>query len=224
MLRTAPFRLILICLTGLLTTTLLAAQEGPLEAYVHQPDPAYGYQVVGQLPGGDFDAYFLNMNSQNWRSSNEVTPTLWNHWVTLIVPHNLTSDTANLIITGEKFSTTPPSPEGLALYLPLATYTGSIQVVVQQIPAQPVQFADQDQPTLEDTIVSLSWRKSMQTGDPTWAVMLPMTKASVRAMDTAQDYLNETLGLGIQHRTLQAGRHCLADRGGGPQSNRGGAG
>lgn len=189
-----PYSLLLL----LLFTSLLQAQEtGPLKSYVYTDDPAYSYQVVGQLPGEGFDAYFLNMNSQTWRSADEVTPNLWNHWMTLIVPHQLTSNTANLIVYEGKTSATPPDPADVALFVPLATYTGSIQVILQQVPAQPLQFAELDQPTSEDTLVSYTWRKYMETGDPTWSAYLPMTKAAVRAMDTTEDYVSSSLGFDI---------------------------
>jgi PhoPQ-activated pathogenicity-related protein len=182
--------LLLFFLTGLLQ----AQETEPLKTYVYQDDPAYSYQLLGQLPGDDFDAYFINMNSQQWRTPEEVTPNLWNHWMTVIVPHQLTSNTANLIVYSGKTSTTPPDPADVAMFVPLATLTGSVQVILQQVPAQPLQFAELDQPTTEDTLVSYTWRKSMQTGDPTWSAYFPMTKAAVRAMDTVQSFTSGTLG------------------------------
>ncbi|MES9852255.1 MAG: PhoPQ-activated protein PqaA family protein [Candidatus Thiodiazotropha sp. L084R] len=179
----------------LLFTGLLYAQHAdPLKTYVYQDDPVYDYRVIGQLPGEGFDAYFLNMDSQNWRTEEEVSPTLWNHWVTLIVPHQLTTTTANLTIVGGSFSTTPPDAEDLSLFVPMATATGSIQVIISQVPGQKLQFADLDEPVREDALVAYSWRKSMETGDPTWAAYLPMTKSAVRAMDTAQDFVASSLG------------------------------
>ena len=191
----STFPLSVSLLLLLFTSLLHAEQSNPLKDYVYQDDPAYTYRVIGQLPGEGYDAYFLNMDSQNWRSEEEVTPTLWNHWVTLIVPNQLTTTTANLTIVGGSFSTTPPDAEDLALFVPLATATGSIQVVISQVPGQRLQFADLDAPVREDALVAYSWRKSMETGDPTWAAYLPMTKAAVRAMDTAQDFVAASLGL-----------------------------
>ena len=39
-------------------------------------------------------------------------------------------------------------------------------------------------PAIEDGIIAYTWMKYMKTGDETWPLRLPMTKAAVRAMDT----------------------------------------
>ena len=192
---TFPACLLLLLFTG----PLHAQQPDPLKAYVYEDDPAYAYRVIGQLPGEGYDVHFLNMDSQNWRTEEDVAPTLWNHWVVLIVPHQLTSTTANLTIVGGSFSTTPPDAEDLALFAPLATATGSIQVVLGQVPGQPLQFTELDQPVREDALVAYTWRKTMETGDPTWSAYLPMTKATVRTMDTAQEYAASSLGLVVEN-------------------------
>ncbi|HIC30222.1 MAG TPA: hypothetical protein EYO85_12435, partial [Rhodospirillales bacterium] len=41
----------------------------------------------------------------------------------------------------------------------------------------------------EDAIIAYSWDKYLKTGDEKWPLRLPMTKAAVRAMDTATDFL-----------------------------------
>jgi PhoPQ-activated pathogenicity-related protein len=193
------FKSVLVVVLLLTAGLLHAQQDGSLKDYVYRNDPAYSYQLVGQLSSEEgFTAYFLNMNSQNWRTEEEVTPTLWNHWVTLIVPDQLTTNTANLTIVGGNFSETPPVAQDLALFVQLATATGSIQVVVNQVPGQKLQFPDLDVPVREDDLVAYSWRKSMESGDPTWAAYLPMTKAVVRTMDSAQDFIATLLGQELQ--------------------------
>jgi PhoPQ-activated pathogenicity-related protein len=174
-----------------------ADQSAALKHYVYEDDPAYTYQLIEQLPGQDYDLYFLKMASQNWRSETEVSPTLWRHWLTIIVPHRLSSSTANLTILGGGLSASPPHREVYEPFLPLATASGNIQVIISQVLGQPLTFAELDEPLQEDALVAYSWRKSMETGDPTWSVFLPMTKASVRAMDTAQAFVSAFLSLQV---------------------------
>jgi PhoPQ-activated pathogenicity-related protein len=50
------------------------------------------------------------MKSQTWRSEKEVNRTLWQHWLTIIVPNDVTSDTALLWINGGRNGGKPPSP------------------------------------------------------------------------------------------------------------------
>jgi PhoPQ-activated pathogenicity-related protein len=196
----SPFPLCLLALLSVFTNFALSADEAsttPLQAYVEAPDPSYSYDLIGQLSGDGFDAYFLNMNSQSWRSSNEVSPVVWNHWVTIIVPQQLTTNSANLIILGGVASQQPPAPDDLALFVPIALATGAVQVIVEQVPAQPLVFTGHSGGLTEDGLVAYSWKRVMETGDPTWAAFLPMTKAAVRAMDSAQDFISATLGFGI---------------------------
>jgi PhoPQ-activated pathogenicity-related protein len=196
------FSLYLLALLSALHTFALYADEPattPLQAYVEAPDPSYSYHLAGQLSGDGFNAYFLNMNSQSWRSSDEVSPVVWNHWVTVIVPQQMTTSTANLIILGGETSLQPPEPDDLELFVSIATATGAAQVIVEQVPAQPLFFSGLSEGLTEDSLVAYTWKRVMETGDPTWAAFLPMTKAAVRAMDSAQDFSSNILGFGIDN-------------------------
>ncbi|MCG7906291.1 MAG: PhoPQ-activated pathogenicity-related family protein, partial [Candidatus Thiodiazotropha taylori] len=176
---------------------LHAEPSAPLKDYVYQDDPAYAYRLIEEHPGEAYDVYSLQLISQNWRSEEEVTPTLWQHWLTVIVPHQLSSTTVNLTILGGGATDSPPSVESFDQLLPLATATGTIQVIISQVLGRPLKFKELDQPLEEDALVAYSWRKSMQTGDPSWSAFLPMTKASVRAMDATQAFVADSLGLAV---------------------------
>ncbi|MCH9683396.1 MAG: PhoPQ-activated pathogenicity-related family protein, partial [Deltaproteobacteria bacterium] len=168
--------------------------EGPLFDYVSAPDAAYSFAPAGQIPGEGFTAYLLQMTSQQWRTPDEVTPNLWNHWVTVVVPDQLLTTQAHLIITGGSMSADPPDGDDLALFGPIALGTGAPVVILSEVPGQPLAFPDRPETLREDELVAYSWKKAMETGDPTWAAYLPMTKAAVRAMDTAEAFLAATLG------------------------------
>ncbi|MCG7967674.1 MAG: PhoPQ-activated pathogenicity-related family protein [Candidatus Thiodiazotropha taylori] len=191
--RTALVAGLVLLFAGLLH----AEPSAPLKDYVYQDDPAYAYRLIEERPGEAYDVYSLQLISQNWRSEEEVTPTLWQHWLTVIVPHQLSSTTANLTILGGGATDSPPSVESFDQLLPLATATGTIQVIISQVLGRPLKFKEQDQPLEEDALVAYSWRKSMQTGDPSWSAFLPMTKASVRAMDATQAFVADSLGLAV---------------------------
>ncbi len=167
--------------------------QDALREYVNTPDSAYAFRWIGQTPQRGVDYYFLNFDSQRWRTADEVTPTLWNHWLTLIVPREKRFHKANLIIHDGGSASAEPDPREFAEYETIAIQTGGIQVVLQQVPVQPLVFSDRDQPLSEDGLVAFSWRKVMETGDPGWSVYLPMTKAVVRAMDSVQSFSLETL-------------------------------
>ena len=161
-----------------------------LEEYVYTPDPAYNYTLVDtqDLPG--FTFYTLLMDSLQWRSPEDVGRTLWTHQVLIIVPDVVTTETALMLINGgsDPFDTVDPVFVSLAAVI--ASSAGSVLAAVSQIPNQPLQFPDEGSPISEDALVAYSWDKALATGDGTWAAYMPMTKASVRGMDTVQDFVN----------------------------------
>ncbi len=167
---------------------------GPLVDYVNTPDPAYDYELVATVPAEGYTVHFLNMTSQQWRTEEEISPNLWNHWVTVVVPDTVLTDKAHLIITGGSMSDELPDSDDLELFGPIALATGTPLVVLSEVPGQPLTAPDRPDSMREDVLVAYSWKKAMETGDPTWAAYLPMTKAAVRAMDTTEDFLGTTLG------------------------------
>ncbi|MEL7449002.1 MAG: PhoPQ-activated protein PqaA family protein [Pseudomonadota bacterium] len=191
--------LILATCVGLTTPFKAQAQARggdaptPLETYVHTPDPAYAYSLTQTIPLGDATAYVILMDSLRWRSDTEVDRTLWTHQVVIIVPNAVSAQTALLIINGGSDPNDDIDPLILLTAATLATQTGSVVAAVSQIPNQPLLFADEPEPIREDALVAYSWNKLAETGQPEWAAYLPMTKASVRAMDTVQEFVDQTV-------------------------------
>lgn len=165
-----------------------------LRDYVEAEDPTYSYSLDGDMPGVDYTAYFIQMDSLQWRAEEEISPAVWSHWVTLIVPDQITTTTGHLVIIGGSVSEDYPGSSELPLLIPIAVETGSPIAVLGQIPAQPSTAPDRPEPLREDDLVAYSWRKAMDTQDPTWAAYFPMTKASVRAMDMTQEFMDDMVG------------------------------
>ena len=68
---------------------------------------------------------------------------------------------------------------------------GSLGVDLQQVPNQPTVFvADPTQKQrYEDAVIAWTWKTFVENPeDPTILLRLPMTKAAVKAMDTAVDF------------------------------------
>lgn len=188
------------------------AQADPLAEYVDFVDPEYRYEIiskteesiVGGVIGDLLDdelsittTYVLKMVSQRWRDETEVDRPVWEHEVVVSVPLERVNNTALLIVSG---SSNPPSLDTeLSREIELALNAmGLIGVLVKQVPNQPLSFTDEtDRPRREDEILAYSMDKYLQTEDPTWPVHVAMTKAAVRAMDTAQDLLRKEEGIEI---------------------------
>jgi PhoPQ-activated pathogenicity-related protein len=174
----------------------VAQAAGELERYVYQADPAYSFSETSTVNGLGSKTYILRMNSQRWLTGSEVQPTLWQHQLSIIVPATLRTNRAHLYLHGGGLSSAVDT-KLVSNLASIAIATGAITVVLEQVPAQPLKFSDEPKALTEDALVAYSWEKVMATGDATWAAYLPMTKASVRAMDTAQAYAKAELGLSI---------------------------
>lgn len=165
-----------------------------LAEYVEALDPAYDYTLVDEADGPGFTLYTFTMTSLQWRSEDEISPSTWTHWIGLVVPEETLTGKAHLIITGGSVGEPQPDLDLLPLLAPIAVETGTPLAILGQIPAQPSTAPDRPESMREDTLVAYSWRKAMDTLDPRWAAYYPMVKASTRAMDTVEDFLDQTTG------------------------------
>ncbi len=154
-----------------------------LDNYVQSPDATYSWQVVEIISGEGYKQYVLRMNSQTWRTADEVDQPLWRHWLTIYVPQDVKATTGLLFIGGgSKTDKAPVKPD--PFLVETAKVTGSVVSSIRDIPNEPLTFKEEGKPRTEDEIIAYTWQKYLKTGDETWPLRLPMTKAVVRAMDT----------------------------------------
>jgi PhoPQ-activated pathogenicity-related protein len=185
----------LLLALGLAVPVCLLAQNGrtALDRYVAKPDPCYKWELVRTFPGGAVTGYLLGMTSQNWLEPNEVSRTEWRHWVVVHRPEKVESDVALLMIGGG--SNEGKQPEKMDAFLQQAAEkTHTVAVELRMIPNQPLSFFGEARKRSEDAIIAYTWRKFLETGDERWPARLPMTKAAVRAMDAAQEFLASEAG------------------------------
>lgn len=179
---------------GLVCGHFLGAQEPSrsdvtLKSYVDAPDPAYRWE---KRDGGIVDGCQwarLHMVSQRWK---DVT---WKHVVWMLVPESgKTSEHALLYIAGGGWrpewdqngpEQLPPNDEVKRMAL-LAQASRSPVCIVQHVPFQPMFDG-----LVEDEIISKTFVEYLKTGDGTWPLLLPMVKSAVRAMDTADRFMQK---------------------------------
>ena len=161
----------------------LASERTALDDYIAKPDSNYSFKLVKTTPGEGGTAYVLEMISQQWLTEKEVDKPIWKHWLTIIKPDEVTSETGLLFITGG--SNERPAPDRLDQNLvQVARATKSIVAELRMVPNQPLVFAGETKGRGEDSLIAYTWDKFLRTGDPKWPARLPMTKSAVRAMDT----------------------------------------
>jgi PhoPQ-activated pathogenicity-related protein len=163
-----------------------------LTDYVHAADPSYHYSVAASSSGVGYNYYLLDMTSQTWRSAADVNKPVWREWVQVIVPTQVTSDTAMLFITGGSNDfTNQPGIDQNMLQIALGTHT--VTVMLRGVPSEPLIFTDETRTRSEDEIIAYSFDKYLdnigQPGNDTWPVLVAMVKSAVRAMDTAQTFV-----------------------------------
>lgn len=169
-----------------------ATQQTALDVYVHAADSHYQYRLVSETPHPGCTEFLLRMTSQQWRTPAEVSPSIWKHWLRIDIPQQVSSP-IGLLYLGNGSLGEQPKPE--EKFVTLATMTHTVVSELFDVPNEPLTFAnDPFGPRKEDQIIAYTWKKFMETGDSTWPLRLPMTKAAVRAMDTITSFADSPKG------------------------------
>lgn len=130
-----------------------------LDRYVRKEDTGISVLPVPQssqpVSGGRWDV--LSLVSQRWRNDTEVSPDVWQHWLALAIPDEVTNDTALLFISGGSTSQSAPEPE--PELIDFAVQSGSIVALLRMVPNQPTIFLEEDAPRSEDEIIAYTFDK-----------------------------------------------------------------
>lgn len=209
----------LILLTMLLANT--RAEETVLEQYVKTPDSAFEYRLVKTTYEVLYTTYIIDLTSQQWHAEEVrpkkwkhwlviVEPRLLGAYTEYLPFFSLVrTDKALLyIIRGDADHEDRPSVAS-AQAVQLALRSQSIVAEIHGVPIGPVAFLDEQPETdwwdnlnpfdndedkvlrEEDSLQARSFDLALATGDITWALMAPMTKAVVRGMDVIQQFLQQ---------------------------------
>jgi PhoPQ-activated pathogenicity-related protein len=164
-----------------------------LDRYVALTDLSFRYVPVTTISGEGFTAHVLELTSQRWRDSAEVNRPLWRHWLTIVVPDEVSSETALLLIAGGSNENQIPARINPLLAL-AAVANRSVTAELRMVPNQPLIFAGESDSRTEDGIIAYSWDKYLRTGDDGWPLRLPMTKSVVRALDAITGFCGTSAG------------------------------
>eukprot|EP01080_Neovahlkampfia_damariscottae_P011860 gene11860-5189_t len=180
----------------LVQLSLLFAHNKVIEEYVNRPDNTYKYNLHSTVNATNGRMYVLNVTSQTWLTTNEVSKPVWKHWVLVIIPRIITSFEPLVFIRGSnsdmKAPTTIPKD-----YAAAASITQSIIIVIHQVPNQPVSFPSEPRPRKEDDIIAYTWKIFLNTKKTDWIQQLPMVKGAVKCIDSAKDFLFKTLRIKV---------------------------
>jgi len=197
----------ILCAVLALGWLVSAASAGPLEnmtKYLAKKDKSYQWRTIATRPvGPGVVCTEMVLTSQTWRGLD------WHHRVQIYHPKKTTKvDHAFLLISGgswhderekqrearlrkeaeaRKAGEKPPAKskgrdemESL-IAVPIVGQAKTPVIVLGNVPLQPI-FDGKS----EDAIISYTFEKYVETGEPDWPLLLPMTKSAVRCMDAVQ--------------------------------------
>jgi len=174
--------LLTLCVTAPARAENLPAKTA-LDQYVHAPDDSYSWKVVKETSADGMKLVVIDMVSQTWRTSADVDRTKWQHWLTVAIPENVTSDVAFLFIGGGRNG--KEAPEGPSQRpLQIARATGTVVAELGMVPNQPLVFRNDGHERTEDDLIGYTTERFLETGDLTWPVRNAMVKSAVKALDT----------------------------------------
>jgi PhoPQ-activated pathogenicity-related protein len=159
-----------------------------LDDYVERPDDSFSWKIIKTSTSDKARTFVLDMNSQTWRTKDEVDRPVWQHWITVVVPEKVKSNIGFMFIGGGGNGGNPPEgPDEKIQKIALATQTVVAQI--HMIPNQPLVFHNDGERRTEDDLVAYTWVKFLETGDAIWPARNPMVKSVVRAMDAVTELL-----------------------------------
>ena len=173
-----------------------AQEQTALDRFVHSEDPAFGWQFQKSYPKAGYTIYQIRLTSEQWRALDEVQPDLWEHWLTVIVPAQVRTTTALLMIDRGDWDSPAPDPNNFAAFGAAAVATGMIVADVSAVPNQPLRFAGEARTRSEEAVIAYTWDKFLRGGEDQWLALFPMTKAVVWAMTATTQFCASPQGGG----------------------------
>ncbi len=161
---------------GMFAVSATAGENScPLRDYVAKPQEVFDFEVVRTVPLDKADLHVVRLTSQQWR---DLT---WTHWMFIMHPHERRfEDKAMLFITGGRNTDEPPQLDIATTMIAsaLSEQIGSIVAVLMQVPNQPIKDG-----RWEDDLIAYTFKRYLETGDPEYPLLFPMTKSATAAMD-----------------------------------------
>ncbi|HET9160936.1 MAG TPA: PhoPQ-activated protein PqaA family protein, partial [Caulobacteraceae bacterium] len=166
-----------------------------LDTYIAKKDPSFAWSVEKTFKGEGYHGAVLALTSQTWLSAKVTDRYVWHHWLTVVIPDNVSSKKAFLYIGGG--SNNDAAPKGATeRFAKMAVETRSVTAELGQVPNQPMHFPDSpDKARTEDDIIAYLQARYAQPGaDPESLVRLPMVKSATAAMTAVQQFMASDAG------------------------------
>lgn len=166
---------------------------------MHEKNPAYKWKLKEIKKEEDFHLYLIELTSQSWRSSHEVENPIWTHLLKIIVPKEVKISSAFFFISKEGAFGCERIKEISPFILNWAKENATIVCELSLQPSKLVHFKDEksleikDEHQIEDHLIAYTWDKYLKSGDKTWPLQIPLTKAVIKAFDCIKEFSKERL-------------------------------
>ncbi|MDR1980239.1 MAG: PhoPQ-activated pathogenicity-related family protein [Tannerellaceae bacterium] len=159
-----------------------------LQHYIHNGDPAGGWEVRDSYTIEDVRIYSILLISQKWQGI------LWKHELVVCVPKEVDKDGALLFITGSSVNDGMPriakkDDEMSTIMAAIAAKNKAVIAILRQVPNQPLYNG-----LTEDALISYTLNEFKKGGDYSWPLLFPMVKSALKAMDAVQEFAPEYAG------------------------------
>jgi PhoPQ-activated pathogenicity-related protein len=182
--------ILVIVYFGLNYAFLSTKSYSSMEDYISSTKNEFSYEIEDIIYEEEWTGFHIKMISGEWLDSKKVENTDWWHYLDIVIPKEIKTDTGIMFIDSgaedETYFRLDSTSIGYALK------AKSIIVNIHNIPFQPINFLDSEQESFyEDDLIAFAWNQFLEKGakqkDIEWLPRLPMTRAVVRAMDLAQE-------------------------------------
>ncbi|HYV38007.1 MAG TPA: PhoPQ-activated protein PqaA family protein [Gemmataceae bacterium] len=180
----------------ILAATLLACvacavpAHGSVIDYVKIPDKEFRWELKQKNETAEGTVYELEMVSQVWQG---IT---WKHQLQVFLPKDMKPG-ANMFLYNQGGKANVAST---AFGMDMAKKMGTPVAILYGIPNQPLLDGK-----VEDALIAETFVRYLNTKDPSWPLLFPMTKSLVRAMDALQEFARKEWKVEIRHFIVSGG-------------------
>jgi PhoPQ-activated pathogenicity-related protein len=159
------------------------------DKYLNQKDDSYQWKFVRKI---GTKTSLLELTSQTWHGMT------WKHYMLVVIPEKVKFEEHALVYIGAGANGREPKQGDILHSQLLAAKTMVPVVILFQVPNQPLDPANRGDDYYEDALIGETLIKVMETGDLSWALLLPMTKSVIRAMDASQEFIKQEYKLDVR--------------------------
>jgi len=173
--------------------------ETALDAYIHNDDPTWGWEVRKTYKMEETKAYSLLFISQKW---HEI---LWKHELIIFVPESIKQDGALIFVTGGSLNEGIPNfakedDDFFSSLSAMANRNNALVCILKQVPNQPLYGG-----LKEDGLISYTLNEFRKDKDYSWPLLFPMTKSAYKALDVVQEFATQHLDQKINRFLVSGG-------------------